>query len=266
MTSMSYYLLSLRRTASVAEVQHELKAEGIAPFVNARAVQWVHLPMRADYMLAIDWDVVLGLGSGIQLPERVLQLTDALHKVDVCVASPSPINDKLQSTLPPPQLSFYDRPLRALCTQFHQITPSMLAFADHPLCPKGPISMLNFVSYQPFAFAEGSYQKYLEGVQAGPAKRSGVSVKFNGSLTPLHGARATGEWDLVFLAQYPSFKHFVDMGSDSEYQELNRKYRMPALRDLCILITTEVDLEWTIPGSEKVKPEVSKGVIESANQ
>ena len=52
-------------------------------------------------------------------------------------------------------------------------------------------------------------------------------------------------------------KHFNDMGCDPEYQELNFKYRLPALRDLCILMTTELELDWTLPRSEKVKPERS---------
>ena len=117
--------------------------------------------------------------------------------------------------------------------------------------------MLNFVSYQPYPFAADSYKKYLDGVQAGPAKRAGTQVKFKGVVAPSNRGLVKGEWDLVLMAQYPSFKHFVDMGFDPEYQELNQKYRMPALRDLCILMTTEVDLEWTILGSQKVKPELS---------
>lgn len=259
MALVKYYLLSLRRTASVADLQGKLKAENITPLIIARAVEWVHLPMRADYMLAADWDIALALDSDVRLPNSVTDLLDVLHQVEVHVASPSPSNGALQPASQLPAVSFYDRPLRALCTQFHQITPSLLAFVDHPLCPKGSISMLNFVSYQPYPFAADSYQKYLDGVAAGPAKRFGIRTKYKGSVTPSNrSVIVKGEWDLVLMAQYPSLKHFVNMGFDPEYQELNQKYRMPALRDLCILMTTEDDLEWTIPGSQKVKPEASK--------
>lgn len=53
-----------------------------------------------------------------------------------------------------------------------------------------------------------------------------------------------GEWDEVVLAQYASLGHFADMLSDEKYQDVNRRLRLPALRDTCILMTTEVELGW----------------------
>jgi len=53
-----------------------------------------------------------------------------------------------------------------------------------------------------------------------------------------------GEWNEVVLAQYASLGHFADMMSDKKYQDVNRRLRLPALRDTCILMTTEVDLVW----------------------
>ncbi|KAK4495908.1 hypothetical protein PRZ48_013176 [Zasmidium cellare] len=196
-------------------------------------------------MLAVNWDMALAVESEIELPASVTGTFNAFYKVDLHVENPSLNNDTVQSTSDLPEPPFHDRSPKALCTQFHQITPSLLALADHPLCPQGPISMLNFVSYHPYPSAVESYQKYLDGVRAGPAKRYGNFVKLKGSPTP----SGKGEWDLVFMAHYPSFKHFVDMGLDPEYQELNRRYRMPALRDLCILMTTEVDLAWPVTES-----------------
>lgn len=257
MALVRYYLLSLKRSVSVANIRERLKKEEISPLAIARPVQWVHLPMKADYMLAVDWDMALVLDSNIRLPQNVAEATDAIHMVDVHVASPVPSNESIVFGQEVSATSSDNRTLRALCTQFHQITPSLLALVDHPLCPKGPISMLNFVSYHPGPTAAESYKKYLGGVQAGPGKKYGVHVKYSGSATPSDGSKVAGDWDLVFMAVYPSFRHFVDMGSDPDYQVLNQKYRMPALRDLCILMTTEVDLEWTISESEKVKPEIS---------
>ena len=62
-------------------------------------------------------------------------------------------------------------------------------------------------------------------------------------------------WDEVLLAQFPSFKHWCEMACDPEYQEGNYKWRLPILRDTCILLVTEVHLDWTIEGSDKVKLE-----------
>ena len=45
------------------------------------------------------------------------------------------------------------------------------------------------------------------------------------------------------LAHYPSILHFADMLASGGYQEVNRRFRVPALRDTFILCTTEVGLE-----------------------
>ena len=45
------------------------------------------------------------------------------------------------------------------------------------------------------------------------------------------------------LAHYPSLKHFADMIGSEDYQHVNQKWRVPSLRDTCILCTTEVDLD-----------------------
>jgi hypothetical protein len=53
-----------------------------------------------------------------------------------------------------------------------------------------------------------------------------------------------GEWEEVVLAGYASLRHFADMLADKYYQDVNLKLRLPALRDTCILMTSEVKLDW----------------------
>jgi hypothetical protein len=48
-------------------------------------------------------------------------------------------------------------------------------------------------------------------------------------------------WDEVALAQYPNFELFMDMLASEDYQTVNHRDRLPALRDTCILCTSEVD-------------------------
>ena len=50
----------------------------------------------------------------------------------------------------------------------------------------------------------------------------------------------TSGWEEIALAHYPSIRHFVDMLASEDYQEVNHKDRLPALRDTCILCTTEL--------------------------
>lgn len=44
------------------------------------------------------------------------------------------------------------------------------------------------------------------------------------------------------LAHYPSLQHFACMLASADYQRANHKWRLPSLKDTCILCTSEVDL------------------------
>ena len=44
------------------------------------------------------------------------------------------------------------------------------------------------------------------------------------------------------LAHYPSLTHFADMIGIEDYQQANKTWRVPSLKDTCILCTTELDL------------------------
>jgi hypothetical protein len=73
---------------------------------------------------------------------------------------------------------------------------------------------------------------------------------------------------LIMRCRYSSLEHFGDMCADPECeysfgvtgckltsgsadQKANLELRLPALRDTCILMTSEVDLSWHISGSSK---------------
>jgi len=103
--------------------------------------------------------------------------------------------------------------------------------------------MLNFISFRPFDSARKSYSEYIEAFKSGVGSKRGGAVKVIGETVQ------QGEWDEVVLAQYSSLEHFADMMADPEYQEINKELRLPALRDTCILMTTEVELDWKIEGS-----------------
>jgi len=48
---------------------------------------------------------------------------------------------------------------------------------------------------------------------------------------------------LIALAHYPSLDHFADMIASEDYQDVNKRYRIPSLRDTCILCTSELEIE-----------------------
>jgi len=47
----------------------------------------------------------------------------------------------------------------------------------------------------------------------------------------------------IALAHYPSLDHFADMIASGDYQDVNKRYRIPSLRDTCILCTSELEIE-----------------------
>ena len=44
------------------------------------------------------------------------------------------------------------------------------------------------------------------------------------------------------LAHYPSLAHFANMIGSEDYQQANREWRVPSLKDTFIMCTTELDL------------------------
>jgi hypothetical protein len=114
----------------------------------------------------------------------------------------------------------------------------------------GAVSMLNLL-----AFKEGmkdSYLKYGAEFSRSIGSKRGGEAKIVGSVVSKEGDEGKGDremdagkdgWDEVALAHYPSIKHFEDMLASEDYQAVNQKYRVPALRDTCILCTCELGLE-----------------------
>jgi uncharacterized protein (DUF1330 family) len=106
--------------------------------------------------------------------------------------------------------------------------------------------MLDLVSFLPFASSGASYAAYVEALKAGIGTRHGAVLKIWGK-----AEEGRGEWGEVVLAGYSSLKHFADMLADPDYQDVNLKLRLPALRDTCILMTSEVKIEWGVVGANR---------------
>jgi len=77
-----------------------------------------------------------------------------------------------------PQLTHLHAPLISTSSQRVELTPSLLPFANSDLCPQGPISMLNLVSFRPFKSARESYGNYIETTKAGIGAKHGLVVNY----------------------------------------------------------------------------------------
>lgn len=120
---------------------------------------------------------------------------------------------------------------------------------------RGAVSMLNLLSFKPGM--KDSYLKYgaafaksIGSSRGGNAKIVGTVTEVNGTAKGKNDEGGEGDggddgealWDEVALAHYPSIRHFADMLAARDYQEVNKKYRVPSLRDTFILATSEIGI------------------------
>ncbi|KAJ5755696.1 hypothetical protein N7533_005239 [Penicillium manginii] len=150
-----------------------------------------------------------------------------------------------------------------------EISPSLVSFMNelsetHP----GPVTMLNLLHFQQ-PTGKQSYYQYgqafvpVAGKRGGDAKLVGNVVvtpqlqpqqRDSKNSSPESSCRgdgaAEGWWDEISLVHYPSIRHFCDMLAGDDYQAINEKYRLSALRDTFLLCTTELNLEGVSVGAD----------------
>lgn len=250
MLTVSVSIVSFSAGTTVQQFRDTLASSGTSTLITARVVQWIITPQIADYLLASNWDFMVVLKPDDILPQAVAALCSHIFTVRIEQAEEFLDNFKERNhqDLHPSSVGLtynLDKPLIATSTQRVELTPALLAFSESPLCPSGPVSMLNLISFRPFPAARKSYAEYIEAFKAGMGSKRGGIVKLLGETVE------EGDWDELVIAQYSSLKHFVDMTCDPGYQKANQKLRLPALRDTCILMTTELELDWEVTHSER---------------
>ncbi|KAE9362782.1 hypothetical protein N431DRAFT_475621 [Stipitochalara longipes BDJ] len=255
MAIIKVFLVSLTTSTTSSTFLEALKSSSLKPLITARVIQWIIHPTQASYLLTQNWDFMLILTPPSTLPDILTSLI--AHTFSITIQEPDDFLTMLKaentSWLYPkpedvPKLTHLDAPLIATGQQRVELTPSLLAFANSKLCPEGPISMLNLVSFQPFESCRKSYAEYVDALKAGIGTRHGACLKVWGD-AGVEEKGVVGEWEEVVLAGYSSLKHFADMLADEDYQDVNLRLRLPALRDTCILMTSEVKLDWRVEGA-----------------
>jgi len=101
---------------------------------------------------------------------------------------------------------------------------------------------------------KSSYLKYGAAFSESIGAKRGGNAKIVGTVVSENGVErkeGDGGWDEVALAHYPSLRHFEEMLASEDYQEVNKKFRVPALRDTFILCTSEVRIQEIIKESRE---------------
>ena len=107
---------------------------------------------------------------------------------------------------------------------------------------KGPFVMVNLLKFKSEVEETGErgnkvYDRY--GYNTLPVlKKYGAAVLWDGTVTGSFIGSEQEGWDRVLLVKYPSFRSFLDMIRDPEYQEV-QKDRERALESCQLLICEE---------------------------
>lgn len=246
-------LLSLH--GELSDFVKQVKAISEQPLVLARVVRWMITPteLSVDPLLKQKWDVLVIYKGTTGLPEQLRSSVKYLFTIQAGV--PSSIVNNFKGTnaklLDPqntvPLTGALDNPRIASSGQGLEFTKDTGAWINQwdPDNTKGAVSMLNLLAFKPNMHEE--YMKYGKAFAETIGRRRGGVAKVVGKVTGGDKGLTPGEggWDEIALAHYPSIRHFADMAASEDYQAVNHKNRLPALRDTCILCTSEVDLPGT---------------------
>ncbi|EED22252.1 conserved hypothetical protein [Talaromyces stipitatus ATCC 10500] len=224
-----------------------------------------------DPLLMQKWDLVLLLqpteqnhhqGESSLIPSDLQDVILAEYRILAGIPS------KLLSSFPerdaqlkkesPPALTGSLSKMRSQSKESSQaleMSPDLLAFMDMLSAEHDkPVTMLNLLHFH-YPDGKQNYFQYgqafipVAGRRGGNAKIVGNVVKTPAQSTFLNDSRGSPDrpeqdwWNEISIVHYPSIRHFCDMLVSEDYQAINERYRLKALRDTFLLCTTEFDVE-----------------------
>lgn len=231
---------------------------GVKPLVASRAVRWIIEPeeLSAARLLDTKWDILIILPASSELPEAYLGKDWISDHWTITAGVPSSLiegfDEKNQRLLHPesgdvPALTgALNEPRMTSSAQGLELNEELLDWSKtFTLGQHGAVSMLNLLAFKPGKDMHDSYQRYGKAFAEAIGKKRGGTAKIVGRVVPNQGTQGedAAGWDEIALAHYPSIRHFTDMIASEDYQAVNHEHRLPALRDTCILCTTELDPE-----------------------
>ncbi|KAK3680708.1 hypothetical protein LTR37_021097 [Vermiconidia calcicola] len=252
------HLLALADSVKVADYVNALRSASVQPLVVSRAIRWVIKPEKLSVPKLLDtkWDLLIIVPASSQLPAEYLRKYWISEHWTINAGVPSSLannnfherNKRLlhpQKDDVPPLTGSMDKPRMAGSAQGLELNEELLRWSKDFELGKGAVSMLNLLAFHPGKEAHESYLKYGKAFAESIGAKRGGTAKVVGKVVPNKGTEGedTDGWDEIALAHYPSVAHFTDMLASEDYQAVNHANRLPALRDTCILCTSELDPE-----------------------
>jgi hypothetical protein len=274
------HLLALDPTTPLSTFLTTLKSSTISPLVVSRVIRWIILPSQLSTEtllgLNIHWDLFLVLPDTSPLPDNLRKLVQ--HHWSITAGVPSRLlqdfsskNAKLLHPEPSsvPKLDENKDGVRKTTTssQDLELSAGLEAWIQDFTSKKsaeseGAVSMFNLLAFKSGMKAE--YLKYGAAFAESIGSRHGGNAKIVGNVVAPERSEdkptskgdvldaSSDGWDEVALAHYPSIRHFRDMLTSEDYQEVNKRHRVGSLRDTCILMTSEMEIDWRGGGRAKL--------------
>lgn len=248
------HLVALSSNTDISKFLRALNSISFKPLVISHALRWIVQPeqLSTDRLLTTKWDLLVITPTSSPFPETYLTKDWVSSHWSITAGIPSSIvndfadrNEKLLNGNPndvPRPSSSQSGPKIAKSAQGLEATPELLQW-QNPAGASTPVSMLNLLAFKPGPEAHESYKWYGKAFAESIGSKRGGLAKIVGKVVPKQGTEGEDAegWDEVALAHYPSFAMFMDMLASEDYQAVNHRDRLPALRDTCILCTSEVD-------------------------
>ncbi|KAI2630867.1 hypothetical protein GGR54DRAFT_174359 [Hypoxylon sp. NC1633] len=249
MVLCNLHLISLKADVSLGAFLSKLRQNGIKPVVQARVVRWMILPTEISigHLLGrnISWNLLLFLKDTDSIPQGVRQDIQAIWSAACGVSakalssyasanaellrpSPGSVAPLKQHTVEPSRTS-QDLEMSPELSEWIAATPAPMR--EHP------VSMLNLLAFHPGKINQ--YKAYGTAFSTKVGSQHGGRVKIVGKVA---GGQAQDDgWEEIAFVHYPSVQHFAAMAGSKDYQEVNHRYRLGALKDTFILCVMEVD-------------------------
>ncbi|KAI9150522.1 hypothetical protein HJFPF1_10293 [Paramyrothecium foliicola] len=271
----SLFMISLSPHAKIGPFISDLLSNiGLEPVFIARPLKWMINPWISSANTAENehlstlrgtaWDVVVIFPSAVEIPLRLRQKIDKLYGVKVGISSKilsslDELNKKLldPSAPSPPLTGSLDRNPTAKSSKHLELTDELRTWFSSPAGLKTPPSMLNFLTFHPGKHE--SYVLYGQAFAKDVGRRRGGLAKIVGPVVSADSDTGNEDkiWEEIAVAHYPSVWHFGDMIMGEDYQEVNTRHRVGALRGTGILCCNELDEE-VLAGikAAKLKPRI----------
>ncbi len=251
------HLLSLRESTSLADFLKLVKTSEPNLLVVSRVVRWIIRPesINVDDLLhpPKPWDLLVIVLGDSPLPSKLSSHIECHWSTKAGIPSrlTKDFLSKNKKILHPesalPLTGALENPRIGNSSQNLEMSADLQSWISSfsETTGRNAMSMLNLLAFKPDMHS--SYLQYGKAFAESIGAKRGGNAKLVGNIVDPTQKKGEG-WDEMALAHYPSILHFADMLASEDYQEVNLKYRVPSLRDTCILCTSEIDIEEIMEG------------------